>query len=163
MKSIRLLRRSLMGVLVACFLLFSSSSYAAWTLTPSTVAMVGHYLTWKVVCTSDGNSLSATNLISLMNSGLRSEVQGATHMIMTVVPGTGAVAPDTTIDVTLSNSQGVATFVHTGYSNVANTTGIDLSEDYNQYLVPYELLYLTLNDIGTSGDQVTLYFEAWIE
>jgi hypothetical protein len=160
MKSIKLLWYS---VLVACLLLFASSSYAAWTLTPSAVSRAGHYFIWKVVCTSDGNALSATNLISLMDSSLRSEVQGATHMIMTVAPGTGAVAPDTTIDVTLSNAQGVAVFVHAGYSNVATTTGIDLSEDYNQYLVPYELFYLTLSDIGTSGDRVTLYFETWIE
>ena len=84
-------------------------------------------------------------------------------MVMTVSPGTGSVAPDTTINITLSNAQGIAVFVHTGYSNTADTTGISLSEDFNQYPTVFGLFYLTLNDIGASGDQVTLYFDCWIE
>ena len=152
------------GVIVAVLLLFPALSWGAdWTLTPSRVSKAGHYLLWKVVCTSNGSGLAATDLIALMSDDLKRLVQGATHMTMKVSPGTGGVAPDTTIDVTLSDAQGTAVFTHTGYSNTADTTGISLAEDYGQYLVPYGLFYLTLNDIGTAGDQVTLYFEAWIE
>ncbi|MDD2657189.1 MAG: hypothetical protein PHD04_00825 [Candidatus Pacebacteria bacterium] len=145
-------------------LAFATSGLAVdWTLAVNKVSRAGHYLLWKVVCTSNGSSLAATDLVALMSNNLKQEIQGATEMIMTVSPGTGAVAPDTTIDVTLSNSQGTAIFTHTGYSNVADTTGIQLSEDYNNFFTIYDKFYLTLSDIGTAGDQVTLYFEAWIE
>ena len=98
-----------------------------------------------------------------MPEGPKKAVQGGTMMIMTVSPGTTTVAPDTTIDITLSNAQGIAVFVHTGYSNTADTTGISLAEDFNQYLTAHDKFYLTLNDIGSAGDQVTIYFECWDE
>ena len=143
--------------------LWVSSCLAAWTLAPSRVSKTSHYLLWKVVCTSDGSGMAATDLVALMDAQLKTMVQGSTQMIMKVSPGTGGVAPDTTIDVTLSDAQGAAIFTHAGYSNVADTTGISLAEDYNAYPTVYGAFYLTLNDIGTTGDQVTLYFEAWIE
>lgn len=143
--------------------LFATSAFATWTLTPAKVARHGHYLTWKVKCTSDGSSLAATDIVALMPDDLKILAQGSSMMILKVSPGLTTVAPDTTIDVTLSDEQGTAIFVHTGYSNTADTTGISLAEDYNQYPPVHDKLYLTLNDIGTAGDQVTLYFECWLE
>jgi hypothetical protein len=157
------MKRLVLAMAMFFILLTASASWAAWTLTPSKVARNGHYLTWKVVCTSDGGVLSATDLIPLMDSDLKSLVIGSAMMIMKVSPGLTTVAPDTTIDVTLSDAQGTAIFVHTGYSNTADTTGISLAEDYNQYLPVHDKIFLTLNDIGTAGDQITLYFECWIE
>lgn len=154
---------SVLIIIGMVFGLWVSSCLATWTLTPSRVSRAGHYMLWKVVCTSDGSALSATDLVALMPAQLKAQAQGSTQMVMKVSPGTVAVAPDTTIDVTLSDAQGTAIFVHTGYSNVADTTGISLAEDYGAYPTIYGAFYLTLNDIGTSGDQVTLYFEAWIE
>ena len=150
-------------MVMAVLLVWSSSCLATWTLTPSRVSKTSHYLLWKVVCTSDGSGMAATDLVALMDAQLKTMVQGSTQMIMKVSPGTGGVAPDTTIDVTLSDAQGTAIFTHAAYSNVADTTGISLAEDYGAYPTIYGAFYLTLNDIGTSGDQVTLYFEAWIE
>lgn len=144
-------------------LVMVSQSFAAWTLTPSLISKSGHYFTWKVVCTSDGNALTATDLVAKMPEGLKQLAQGGTMMIMTVSPGTGSVAPDTTIDITLSNAESIAVFVHTGYSNTADTTGISLAEDFNQYFTVHDKFYLTINDIGVSGDQVILYFECWDE
>jgi hypothetical protein len=158
-----MMKKKLFWIVLLVTLFWAQSALATWTLAPSIVSRAGHYLVWKVLCTSDGSAMAATDLLALMDANLKKQVQGATHMIMTVSPGLTTVAPDTTIDVTLSNGQGIAVFVHTGYSNTADTTGISLAEDYNQYLVPYGKFYLTLSDIGTSGDQVTLYFEAWIE
>jgi len=155
------MKKGLLAVIV--FFLMVSQAFATWTLTPSLVGKAGHYLTWKVVCTSDGSSLAATNLVASMDANLKKLVQGSTMMIMKVSPGLTTVAPDTTIDVTFSDSQGTAIFVHTGYSNVADTTGISLAEDFNQYFTVHDKFYLTLSDIGTTGDQVTLYFECWIE
>jgi len=154
-------KRLLLAAVV--FFLMVSQAFATWTLTPSLVGKVGHYLTWKVVCTSDGSALSATDLVAKMDDRLKKLVQGSTMMIMKVSPGLVGVAPDTTIDVTLSDAQGTAIFVHAAYSNVADTTGISLAEDFNQYPTVHDKFYLTLSDIGTTGDQVTLYFECWME
>jgi hypothetical protein len=154
---------STLAGLIMVLSLSSSCLAAAWTLTPSSVSRAGHYMLWKVVCTSNGSALTATDLVALMPEQLKRQAQGSTQMVMKVSPGTVAVAPDTTIDVTLSDAQGTAIFVHTGYSNTADTTGISLAEDYGAYPTIYGAFYLTLNDIGTAGDQVTLYFEAWIE
>ena len=150
-------------LIVFALLMMACNAWADWTLTPALVSKAGHYMQWKVVCTSNGSALTATDLVALMPEKLKQEVQGATLMVMTVSPGTGSVAPDTTIDVQLSNAQSIAVFVHTGYSNTADTTGISLAEDFNQYPTVFDKFYLTLSDIGTSGDQVTLYFDCWIE
>ena len=120
-------------LIVFALLMMACNAWADWTLTPTLISKAGHYMQWKVVCTSDGNSLSATDIVALMPENLKRVVQGASLMVMTVSPGTGSVAPDTTIDITLSNAQGIAVFVHTGYSNTADTTGISLAEDFNQY------------------------------
>jgi len=145
-------------LLCACY------SWASWTLTVSRVARTPHYLYWKVVCTSDGSALSATDLLALstLDPQLKYEMQGATMMIMDVIPGTGGVIPNTTIDVTWSNSL-VDVYDNDAFSKDADTPGNDLSEDYNQYPPILEQLKLTLNDIGDSGDQVTLGILCWIE
>jgi hypothetical protein len=155
------MKRIFFSLIIVLFL--AGNSWATWTLTPTLISKAGHYMQWKVVCTSDGDALSATDLVASMPENLKRIVQGATLMVMTVSPGTGSVAPDTTINITLSNAQGIAVFVHTGYSNTADTTGISLAEDFNQYPTVFGLFYLTISDIGASGDQVTLYFDCWVE
>lgn len=148
---------------ICAVVLMAAQAFGAWTLAPSPVAKAGHYFTWKVVCTSDGSSLAATDIVRLMPPNLRNIVQGASLMVLTVSPGTGTVAPSATINVTLSNDQAIAIFAKTGYSNTADTTGISLAEDFNQYPTIFNALYLTMNDIGDAGDQVTLYFFCWLE
>jgi len=151
-------------LMMLVFVLFNSGCFAAdWGLKVSKVAQAKHYLLWKVVCTSNGSALSATDLVALMEPSLKSEVQGSTLMVLKVSPGTGSVIPDTTIDITLADAQGTTIFTHAGYSKDAETTGINLGEDYGAYPTVYDKFYLTLSDIGTAADQVTLYFEAWIE
>lgn len=149
--------------IILLMFLWVSTAQAAWTITPSIVSKSGHYLTWKIVCTSDGDALSATDVVVLMSDAMKRLVQGSTLMVMTVVPGTSSVAPDTTINVTLGNSLGITIFSATGYSYTANTTGISLAQDFTQYPTVHDKFYLTINDIGSSGDQVTLYFECWLE
>lgn len=147
----------------ALVVLMAAQGWAAWTLTPSSVSKSGHYYLWKIVCTSDGSSLPATDLVSLMPASLKNIAQGSSLMVMKVSPGAGTVSPDTTINVTLSDAQGTAVFTGTGYSYTADTTGISLSNDFNQYPTIFDVFYLTMNDIGALGDQVTLYFFCWVE
>lgn len=144
-------------------LLLATQSFAAWTLTPSWVSKYGHYVQWKVICTSDGDALAKTDLVALMPAGLKAVAQGSTMMILKVSPGLTTVAPDNTFTVTLSDAQGAAVFTQTAVSNTADTTGLSLAKDFNQYPTVSSAFYLTLTDIGTAGDQVTLYFECWVE
>lgn len=150
-------------LIVAVVFLASQSAFAAWTLKVSKVSQVKDYLLWEVKCTSDGNALTATDLLALMEPSLKALVQNTTQMILEVIPGTGSVQPDTTIDVTLTNTAGSTLFTHAAYSNSANTTGISLAEDYNAYLPVFDTFKLALSDIGTAGDIVTLRFLAWID
>jgi len=156
-------KRLLAAIIILLVLGFAGEAFATWTLTPSMVSKTKNYILWKVVCTSDAGALTATDLVAKMSDDMKRLVMGSTQMVMTVSPGTDTVIPNTTIDVTLSNEQGTAIFVHTGYSKDVDTTGILLSEDFGAYPTVFRLYYLTLNDIGDAGDQVTLYFLCWIE
>lgn len=146
-------------------MIFSSgSAMAAWTITPAKVTKAGHYLKWSVTLTSDGAALSATDLLAHANmpSRLLRDIQGETLMLMKVSPGTGGVIPNTTINVTLSDDEEDALFTETGVSKDA-ISWHDLSSDIGAFPPITGKLYLTLNDIGDSGDQVTLYFITWLE
>jgi len=161
------MKKTIIALFTIIILLFSTPSFAAWTLSASDVSttMDGHIFRWKILCTSDGSALSATNILAstVMDRKLKSKIQSSLLMIMDVEPGTGSVVPNTTIDITLSNAEGDSIYATTAVSKAANTTGLNLSEDWNQFLPVHEIFYLTLNDIGDSGDQVTLYFTGWIE
>ena len=158
--------KRLISIILGMVLVFvlATASMAAWTITPSKVSDAGHYIKWKVVCTSDGAAYSATDLLSLstMPTRLLREIQGETLMLMKVSPGTGGVIPDTTIDITISDDEQDAVFTQTTISKDA-ISWHDLSSDVNAYIPIMGVLYLTINDIGTSGDQVTLYFITWKE
>lgn len=157
------MKKFIVSLILAVMFLASQPAFATWTVTVSKVSQVKNYLLWKVVCASDGSAMSATDLVAKMEPDLKTLVQGSTQMVMKVSPGTGSVAPDTTINVTLSDAQGTTIFSHTGYSNTADTTGISLAEDFGAYLPVFDKFNLALSDIGTAGDIVTLYFYAWIE
>ncbi|MBU2249940.1 MAG: hypothetical protein KKD77_24555 [Gammaproteobacteria bacterium] len=150
-------------LIIIVALLFASQSFAAWTLTPSRVGSTKHHLYWKLVMTSDGASLAATDILQYMDAGLLPMVRSSTMMIMNISPGEGSVIPNTTINITLTDAGGIAVFSETGYSKDADTVGISLATDYNQYLPVYDTLSITMNDIGDSGDQVTLFFDCWLE
>ena len=150
----------IMGFLLVIVL--TVPAWATWTITPSTVSQAGHYIKWKVVLTSDGAALSATDLIALMPARLKRDVQGETLMLMKVSPGTGGVIPDTTLNITLTDDEGDTIWADTGISKDA-VTWHDLSADVDAYIPVLGLLYLAINDIGGSGDQVTLYFITWVE
>ena len=153
--------KRLISIILGVFLAVALAvpSQAAWTITPSKVSEAGNYIKWKVVCTSDGAAYSATDLLSLstMPSRLLRKIQGETLMLMKVSPGTGGVIPDTTIDITLSDDEQDALFTKTTISKDA-ISWHDLSADIDAFIPLTGKLYLTINDIGTSGDQVILYF-----
>lgn len=158
------MKKYLVAIVLGAFLFCSPILAHAvdWTITPSIVSEAGHYIKWKVVLTSNGSALSATDLIGEMSSKMKGKVQGETLMLMKISPGTGGVIPNTTINIILSDDESDAVFTTTGVSKDA-ISWHDLSNDINAYIPVMGLLYLTLNDIGDSGDQVTLYFISWQE
>lgn len=145
--------------------MLSSQAFAAWTLVPSAVGHTAdrHMFRWKITCTSDGDALAATDLIALMPiSTLRQEVMRSVLMIMDIDPGDTAVAPNDAFTVSISNAENMVVFATTTSDAETTITGIDMSEDWSQYIPVHERLYLTITDIGDAGDQVTIYIEGWI-
>lgn len=157
------MKKTLWMITLFSLLLFASTqAMAGWTVTSSKVSEAGHYFKWKVVCTCDGNAYSATDLLASMGSRLLKKVQGETLMLLKVSPGTAGVIPDTTINIILSDEESDALWTETAISKDA-ISWHDLSSDINAFIPVTGKLYLTVNDIGTSGDQVTLYFITWRE
>jgi len=148
----------LLTILMVC--LFCSNAFAAWTLTVTAEERTQHYIKWKVTCVSDGNALTATDLVALMPAAVSRVEQSL--MKMKVVPGTGGAKPTTTIDVTLTDDEDDTLYSTTGVTNVG-TTWKTLSDSISVYPPVFTTLKLTLNDIGDAADSVTLYFISWVE
>jgi len=147
---------SILLVMIFCFFVAVLQVQAAWTITSRVKGVAGPYMIWEVGCTSDGNALSATSLDIARN------LRGANLLALTVSPGTGGVVPNTTIDVTFTNEFGIEVWTNTAMSETGDTHH-DLSDDLTYFPAIFGDLQLTVNDIGDSGDQVTLYLWAWKE
>ena len=152
------------SIIVIFALLVGSQAMATWTLTPALVAQAGHYVKWSLTCTSNASALSATDILAVsgMPPRLLKLISGSTLMLMKVYPGESSVIPDTTINIILSDDEADALYTKTAISKDA-ISWHDLSSDIDAYPPITGSLYLTLNDIGSAGDQVTLYFICWRE
>lgn len=162
---------------IAMILLVASTAQAAWTLKVKDLGykMDNHIYSFEILCTSDGSAMSATDLLGISVAGvpnvdgmtyeIRKKIMQCMLMVMTVDPGTGGVAPDTTIDITLGELSGKPQYSHATFPatfDVASSYG-KLYEDFGQYIPVGATLYATISDIGTAGDQVTLRFDGWVE
>ena len=159
------MKKIIIALSIVFTMLFATQAFAAWTLVPAEVGHTTdrHMFRWKITCTSDGSALAITDLLALMPaSPLRREVKRSMLMIMDIDPGDGSVAPNDAFTVTISNAEAMSVFATTTGDAETTITGIDMSEDWNQYIPVHEFLYLTITDLGDSGDQVTIYIEGWI-
>ena len=138
----------------------------AWTIIPTIVEQSKNYLKWRLQCKNDANALSATDILSetYMPRDMKPKIQGLTMMRMKIDPsGPDASSLSTTIDVTLSDSEGDALYASTGNSASA-ISWHDLSADIGAYPTILERLYLTVNDLGEAGvEEFYLYFICWKE
>ena len=153
------------AILLASLILVAMAgpAFGAWTLTASVEQINDNYLHWKIVCTSDGNALSATDVLTLSPvKGFLGDLKGSSLMTMYVSPGTGAVIPNGTVDITLSNHNQRALWADTAISKDAGSWH-KLWDDIGIFPPVSDKLYLTVNDIGDAGDQVTLEFLSWVE
>lgn len=148
-------------IFILMMIVMVGQAMATWTLTATKQYAERHYIKVKIVCVSDGNSLSATNVMGL-GASVSQDIKGRRLMLMKVSPSTGSTAPDTNISVTLTDSESETFFSGTGYSNTESTWS-DLRAQTYDYLPILGPWYLAINDIGDSGDTVTLYFILWRE
>jgi len=156
--------KRVISIIAGFLILLASPALATWTITPSVVWTAGHYVKWKVVLTGDNSGLSATDILAQFSSNRDlNKVQGETLMAMKVVPGTGGVAPDNTLNITLSDDEGNTLWADTGIAYLSDTDWQVTSSDIGIFIPVGTVLYLTMNDIGGDGDQVTLYFITWRE
>jgi hypothetical protein len=154
--------------------MFCSQAFGAWTIAVTKLEETDHYLKWQALCTSDGSTLTATDLMVASSSAeavvtiernLKGKISGATLMVLRAVSGTGGVVPNGTYTVTLNNDENNAIFTSGNFPvvyDVANSHA-SLAEDMGQYPTAFDKLYAVISDIGDSGDQVTLIFECWKE
>lgn len=155
--------RKIISLITLVILLIAVPTYAAWTITVSVSDVKGPYVIYKLLCTSDGNALSATDFVALMSDNDRQYVErGASMLTMSVYPGDGDVAPDADFDITFTDIEGVTIFSETGFPYDEDLPGVPLWWDWWSYPIITTQSYLALSDIGTSGDQVTLYLMCYI-
>jgi hypothetical protein len=153
-------------LLFILIMLFAVSASADPKVVVSVNDEKGPYVIYKVVYTSDGTDAAAVDLVAKMDQyALTFVKQGVTAMVLSAVQGAGAVAPDNAVDVIFTDSTGMAVKTTTGnaISNVANTLKIDMSDDLGQYPYITSPFYITVEDVGTAGDQYTFYLRGWIE
>ena len=156
--------RKFIALLLFVVLSLPTYALAAWTIDVSLADVKGNYVVYKVECISDGDALTATDLVVLMNQDERVYVQrGAALLFMNTTPGTGGAAPNATIDVTFTDIASQAVFAVTALSNVANTAGTKLYTVTGTYPIITSVFYLALNDIGDAADSVTFYIYCWVE
>jgi len=137
----------------------------AWILQPSIVEASGNYIKWRLKCTSDASALAATDILSetYMPRDMKTKIQGLTYMRMKIDPkGVDATNLETTLDVTLSDSEGDALYTSTGNS-ASVISWHDLSTDIAAYPTIFERLYVTFNDLGAASNDFYLYFICWKE
>lgn len=150
-------------LIAAIIMMWTSTSWAAWTLDQSIVYKQGNYVVLTLLFTSDGSATTAQNIKTGMTLAESDAFDRATWMTMDIDPGTEGVAPGATIDISFLDATGKTHFAHTAYAYDADTIGVDLSEDEGRYLCAYDMTNITFNDIGDSGDQITLQLTGYIE
>lgn len=148
------MKRFLKLAVFVTLLLVPGVVLAAWTYPMSTVRKTDNYIYFSVTFTSDGTDPAAIDILSAANNNL---IKGTSLRLMLVDPGTTTVAPDTTIDITITDQNGYELWSDTGISNTEDSWH-QMWEDIGDYLPILDKLYIDFNDIGSDGDQVTLYF-----
>lgn len=149
------------ALIAALILLLAGNAFAAWT-TPYTLEVHSkNFVRVKVLCTADGSASGALELRTIMSTGDWPVVNGAFLMSVSVVPGTGSVAPDGAYDLNVYDSAGTQTIDKTTTSEAsvhtyATSESVGTSQQ-NFNGVPFDV-----GDVGSNGDQVTLYFNFYI-
>jgi len=145
---------------IMAFMAFSVPAFAAWDVEVSSIRTADRKCYFSVTFTSDGTDPAAIDLLDEIT--FTGTVKGSLLQFMYVDPGTAAVAPDTTIDITVTDQNGYELWSDTGISNTAGSWH-QMWGDLGDYPPILSELNIDFNDIGSDGDQVTLYFICILE
>jgi len=155
------MKKYLVGIALA-LILFASPAFAAWTLSPisgKVIAKKSGTNSYKVTIlfTGDGSASGALDLATLMSAAEFGKIDGGFLMSVSVIPGTGGVAPDAAYDVNIYNEAGTQTIDKT----TTSAASIHTYATAETILTPQQIfgsVPFDIGDIGTAGDQVTLQF-----
>lgn len=137
----------------------------AWTLIPTIEKRSKNYILLRLKCISDGNALTAVDILSetYMPRDMKPQLQGLTLMRVKSDPG-AADQPDQAWDFTLYDRDGDALLT---VSNTSATAAAyhDASTDISSYPTMFDKFYVAFPTAAdwTDGDSVDLYFELWKE
>jgi len=142
--------------------------HAAWDIDTEVSATSAHWIKFKVVCTSDGDALTATDLVAEFEEQISKKyVQGLSAIWLRVVPGTEDVIPNTTINITLTDEEEETLWSETSISKDGSTEHLLYTSENGDSIGMWppilDKFYLAINDIGDEDDQVTLIFHCWFE
>jgi len=160
------MRKFILAVLLVLVLSFPAYG-AGWSVAaagPVDGIVVGNYAVFGLTFTSDGNALSARDLIAndIKSSLLKKRIQGRTLYAMNVCPGTSGVAPNAAFDITITNDFGKTLLAATSVSHTADSWP-SVTATMSAYPPILTKFNVAFGDIGDSGDQVTVYFYFWVE
>lgn len=152
------MKKRLMILTMICVFLIPCVAFADWVVDISSINKKGSTSYFSATFTSDGTDPDAIDVLSKM--GFSKAVKGKQIRFMYVSPGTSTVAPDTTIDIVITNQGSREIWSKTG---ISYTAGIwhKMWEDLGDYPTILEELNIDFNYIGPDGDQVTLHFECF--
>ena len=145
---------------VILFLLIPIKTFAV-VPTVCVPAIIGHtcdrhMFRWKITCTG-GFLAYDEDILGLMWNDFKQEVMRSGLMIMDIESSD----VNDNFDISFKNAEGFTVFSKTNIPKNVDVTGIDLSEDWNQYLPAHEFMYLTISDDIGFGI-IIFYIEGWI-
>jgi len=149
------MRKFVVLLTILLLLVFTGQAYSAWNFQAVKVSERGHYMKFLLTCISDGAALTATDIMPFLPAQIKSKIIGGT--LMSVKIDVGVVA--TTVNITLTDDEADSLYTISGVTTPPSWR--DLSGTMFMYIPVFEKVYLAVNDIGSAGDTIYLYFIVW--
>jgi len=153
-------------ILIFCVLMWAGVAMATPTVKTTVLDVKGKQAWLKILYTSDGTDAAAVDIVAYADTAAKQIIEkGFICEILSTDPGTGGVAPNGATDVIFTDIAGFAVKTTTGnaISHTAKTTGIEMWTDYKQLPAISSKWYITVEDLGDSGDQMTYVLYGWVE
>ena len=142
-------------------MLFTVSAYAAPTVSVTVADVKGQNVVFKVLYTSDGTDAAAVDICANMDYEASKWLKSGPSMVYyTVDPGLASVAPNGAFDIIISDITGVT--IYSTANNAIEHNADSGPASFFDNLSGFPLMmttktYLTVEDLGDAGDQVTFY------
>lgn len=147
-------------------LIWAVNIFATPTVKTTVLDVKGKQVWLKILYTSDGTDAAAVDIVAGADTAAKQIIEkGFTCEILSTDPGTAGVAPNGATDVIFTDIGGFAVKTTTGdaISHTAKTTGITMWSDYGHMPAISSKWYITVEDLGDDGDQMTYVLFGWVE